>query len=89
MKYEIKYRWIINLTGHHVRSLREKEPNFCTLSPVIINVNLGDEKHVFCCDGTYLIDISNWSGIGLKLSEEYDPNPQIKDLVHSKVFDVD
>lgn len=89
MKYSITYRWIINLTGNHVRYLREKEPNFCTISPIIVNVCLGDEQQVLITDGTYVLDIENWSGIGLKLSQEYEPNPEIKNLIHKKVFEVD
>ena len=88
MKYEIKYRWVITLTGTHIINLREKEPDFCTIAPVIVNVNLGEESHVLITDGKYVLDITSWSGIGLKLSKEYEPNPEIKDLIHAKVFDV-
>ena len=87
-QYKISFRPAVNLTTHHIQSLRKKQPNFCCISPIVVNVDLGDEHSVWICDGEYLFNINQWSGNGLKLGFEIEPSDRIREMVHKKVFEI-
>lgn len=86
-KYEIIYRRLENYTGLHQQFVLDIEPKFLINNCYFINVNLHPEYRMFVCDGKYLVELpETLSGIGLTFSERVDPQQEIVDIIHNKIF---
>lgn len=86
--YSISFKRLENKTIHHINAIKKINSDFCVIYPYLINVDLGPDVRILLCDGTNVIDISEWSGIGLSISKEINPTEDIKDLIHEFVFEV-
>ena len=85
-EFNITFRRLENKTNLHINAIKKVNKDFCAIHPYFVNVNLGDDVRCLLCDGEYIIDISEWSGLGLSLSKEIDPNENIRDLINKFVF---
>ena len=88
MIYSIEYRRLENKTNLHINALEKINKNFCSIYPYFVNINLGLDVRCLLCDGEYVIDVTQWSGVGLSFSDVLTPSKDIKDLVHKFIFDV-
>ena len=86
MNWNINYRRLKNLTNLHIKDIEKINSDFCSFYPYFINVNLGKDVRTLLFDGKYIIDVSKWSGIGLCLSKEFDPEEEVKNIIHEFIF---
>ena len=86
--YSISFKRLENKTIHHINAIKKINSDFCDIYPYFINVDLGPDVRCLLCDGTNVIDVTEWSGHGLSLSDELIPSEDIKDLIHEFVFEV-
>jgi len=87
-EFNITFRRLENKTNLHINAIKKVNKDFCAIHPYFVNVNLGEDVRCLLCDGEYVIDISEWSGLGLSLSKKIDSNENIRDLINKFVFDV-
>jgi hypothetical protein len=74
-EYSITFRRLENKTNLHINDIKKVNKDFCSIHPYFVNVNLG------------IIDVTEWSGFGLSLSNKIDPTEKVKDLINNFVFD--
>jgi hypothetical protein len=87
-EYSITFRKLENKTNIHIQYLEEENDNFCMIHPYFVNVNLGDDVRCLLCDGEYVVDVTEWSGIGLSFSEEVKPSEKSLELIHDYIFEL-
>ena len=83
--YNISFRRLENITSLHIKTIEKLNSKFCSIYPYFINVNLGDDVRFLLCDGEYVVDVTEWSGVGLSFSET-TPSKEVKDLIHNYLF---
>ena len=88
MSWSIKFRRLENKTNIHIKAINKLNSDFCCIYPYFINVNLGKDVRILLCDGEYIVDISEWSGIGLSISEEINPTEEVLNIIHNFLFNV-
>lgn len=88
MDYSITYKRLENKTSLHINAMKKINKDFCPTYPYFINVNLGIDIRCLLCDGSYIIDVTEWSGIGLSFSDVLTPSKEIKDLIHKYIFNI-
>jgi hypothetical protein len=86
-EYSITFRRLENKTNLHINDIKKVNKDFCSIHPYFVNVNLGKDIRCLLCDGQHIIDVTEWSGFGLSLSNKIDPTEKVKDLINNFVFD--
>ena len=87
-EYNITFRRLENKTNLHINDIKKVNKDFCSIHPYFINVNLGKDIRCLLCDGEHIIDVTEWSGFGLSLSNKVDPSEKVRDLINNFVFNV-
>ena len=82
----ITFRLVNNITLYHIKEIENKNKRFCTHKPYLINVNIGPKFKVLLCDGEYIMDITDWSGIGMSMTSEVEPSKRVRSLVEQYLF---
>ena len=88
MNWNINFRRVENKTNLHINYIKDLNSKFCCIYPYFINVNLGPDVRTLLCDGEHIIDVSEWTGIGLSLSEEIDPSKEVRNLINKYIFEL-
>src|SRR5210317_1277765 len=85
--FKVAFRYLEIKNNLHIAEVEKIEPNFCMIRPIAINISIPDKDVFLLFDGSYIIDLTNWSGVGLGFSKEFKPKQSILDSLHKWLAD--
>ena len=86
MNSGIQFRLVSSVSIYQIDQIKKMNSKFCTTLPYIVNIYLKGVLTVLLCDGEHIIDITKWSGIGLRYSTEVEPTDEVRELVEKYLF---
>lgn len=87
--YKISYRNIDVIAEYDLSCIKKIIPNFCTISPTIINYIMGNETGVILTDGenTLHFEEDNFK-VRFVASREKKPCDKLREIAHREIFNL-
>ena len=85
--FKVSFRHLERKTNLHVVEAKKIEPRFCMIKPIAINISIPGKDVVLLFDGSYIVNLTTWSGVGLSFSKEIEPDQSMTDTLHKWLKD--